>query len=128
VIRKRLAFRTQEKYSEFVQARIGNPSNWDDLESQSLLGIEGFAGGTPAPSDRKATDSRDTEGSTIRRPAEFGEATLRGNRGKASRDRLIAEGVTAHGYSQMEVSSLLGLHYSMISRILAADKGPNPKT
>ena len=50
------------------------------------------------------------------------------SRGKASRDRLIAEGVTAHGYSQMEVASFLRLHYSTISRILAADKGPNPKT
>jgi hypothetical protein len=33
----------QEKYSEFVQAGIGNPSIWDDLAAQNLLGIERFA-------------------------------------------------------------------------------------
>ncbi len=38
--------------------------------------------------------------------------------GKASRDRLVAEANTAHGYSEMEVASFLGLHYSTISRIL----------
>ena len=48
--------------------------------------------------------------------------------GKASRDRLIAEAVTAHGYSQMEVASFLRLHYSTISRILAANKSANLKT
>jgi transposase len=42
--------------------------------------------------------------------------------GKASRDRLIAEAITAHGYSEMEVASFLGLHYSTISRIVTADK------
>jgi hypothetical protein len=47
--------------------------------------------------------------------------------GKASRDRLIAEAVTAHGYSQMEVASFLGLHYSTISRILTVDKRANVK-
>jgi transposase len=41
---------------------------------------------------------------------------------KASRDRLIAEAITAHCYSQMEVASFLGLHYSTISRILTANR------
>jgi putative transposase len=35
----------QEKYSEFVQAGIGYPSIWEDLQAQSLLGVEGFADG-----------------------------------------------------------------------------------
>jgi hypothetical protein len=35
----------QENYSEFVQAGIGNPSIWDDLQAQSLLEVEGFAEG-----------------------------------------------------------------------------------
>jgi hypothetical protein len=35
----------QEKYSEFVQAGIGNPLIWDDLDGRSLLGVEGFADG-----------------------------------------------------------------------------------
>ena len=48
--------------------------------------------------------------------------------GNVSRDRLIAEAVTAHGYSQMEVASFLRLHYSTISRTLAANKSANLKT
>jgi hypothetical protein len=64
---------TQEKYPEFVQAGIGDPSIWDDVEAQSLLGRRRVCGGTSTPGDREATDSRDTEGSTIREAGEFGE-------------------------------------------------------
>jgi hypothetical protein len=72
-----------------------------------------------------ATDSRDTEGSTVRRAADFGEGISKRNLGKAS---IIAEAITAHGYSQMEVASFLGFHYSTISRLLTADKRANVKT
>ena len=71
--------------------------------------------------DGKATDSRDTEGSTIRRATEFGETIFTEKTRQPSRDPLIAEAVTAHGYSQMEVASFLRPHYSTISRILAAN-------
>jgi hypothetical protein len=43
------------------------------------------------------------------------------HRAKASRDPLIAKAVTDYGYSQMEVASFLGLHYSTISRRVAGD-------
>jgi hypothetical protein len=48
--------------------------------------------------------------------------------GKASREWLIAEAVTAHGYSQMEMASFLPLNYPTISRILAANKAQILKT
>ena len=35
----------QQKYREFVQDGIGSSSIWDELEAQSLLGVEGFAEG-----------------------------------------------------------------------------------
>jgi hypothetical protein len=35
----------QEKYCEFVQAGIGNPAISNNLQAQSLLGVEGFADG-----------------------------------------------------------------------------------
>jgi hypothetical protein len=88
---------------------------------------KGFSEAPPTPGKRKTTDSRDTEGSTIRGAAEFGEAVFTCP-GKASRDRLIAEPVTAHNYGQIEVASFLRLHYSTISRILTADKRANIKT
>jgi hypothetical protein len=53
------------------------------------------SGGTPTPGNRKSTDSRDTQGSTIRGATEFGEAVLQRSPGKATKDRLIAEAITA---------------------------------
>jgi putative transposase len=35
----------QQRYGEFVQAGIDSPSIWDNLEAQSLLGVEGFGEG-----------------------------------------------------------------------------------
>jgi hypothetical protein len=55
-------------------AVIGNPSIWDDLEAQSLLGVDGFPEGLRRLVTEKTTDSRDTEESKIRRAAEFREA------------------------------------------------------
>jgi|GEM_PF-6217173 len=48
--------------------------------------------------------------------------------GKASRERLIARAIANHGYSQMEVASFLGLHYSTISRIVAGGAEEKIKT
>ena len=47
---------------------------------------------------------------------------------QSSKDRLVAEAITAHGYSEMEVASFLRLRYSTISRILTVDKRANVKT
>jgi hypothetical protein len=33
----------QEKYREYVRDGIGGHAIWDDLEAQSLVGLEGFA-------------------------------------------------------------------------------------
>ena len=86
----------QEKYCEFIQAGIGSPSIWQELEAQSLLGVEGFVG---RPSLEKLFSQK--------------------SRVKASRDRLIVKAVTQYGYSQMDVANFLALHYSTVSRIVA---------
>jgi hypothetical protein len=61
----------QEKYLFRPES---NPSISDDLEAQSLFGSRRVCGGTPTPGDRKAIDSGDTEGATIRGATEFREA------------------------------------------------------
>ena len=110
----------REKYREFVQAGIGNPSIWDDLEAQSLLGVEGFAEGLRhLVSDKQQIREIPKEQRLVGRPTLAKLFSQRG-RGKTSRDRVIVKAVTQHGYSQMEVASFLELHYSTISRILAA--------
>jgi putative transposase len=111
-----------EKYSAFVQAGIDSPSIWDNLEAQSLLGVEGFADGLR----HLVTDKRQIR--EIPKGQRFaGRPTLeklfsQRSLGKISRDQLIAKAVTHCGYSQIELANFLGLHYSTISRILAATK------
>ena len=110
----------QEKYCEFVQAGIGSSSIWDDLEAQSLLGVEGFAAGLRhLVSEKQQIREIPKEQRLVGRPT-LAKLFSQKGRGKTSRDRVIVKAVTQHGYSQMEVASFLELHYSTISRILAA--------
>jgi hypothetical protein len=111
--RRRVA---QEKYREYVSEGIGQPTIWENLEAQSLLGLEGFA---------EALRGHVTGQHKLREvPKEqrlIGRVSLRklfaqaGTR-KTTRDRLITEAVYKHGYSQVEVARHLGLHYSTVSR------------
>ena len=94
----------QKKYSEFVQAGIGNSSNLGLCQAQSLLGVEEFAEGLRHLVTEKQ-QIRETEGQRFVRRPSLEKLISQSSRGKAFRDRLIAEAVTAHGYSQMEVAS-----------------------
>jgi putative transposase len=102
--------------------------SWEDVEAQSLLGVEGFAEGLRHLVVEKQQIREIPKGQRfVERPSLEKLFSTR-SPGKASRNRLVAEAVTAHGYSQMEVASFLGLHYSTISRILTTDKRANIKT
>jgi hypothetical protein len=70
--------------------------------------------GASTPSNRKPTNSRDTQGSTIRGAAEFGEAIITEPR-QSIQVPVHHEAITAHGYSQMQVASFLGFHDSTIN-------------
>jgi REP element-mobilizing transposase RayT len=110
----------QEKYCEFVQAGIGSSSIWDGLEAQSLLGVEGFAVGLRHLVTEKQQIREIPKGQRFVGRPTLEKLFFQKSRGKTSRDRLIAKAVTEYGYSQMDLASFLGLHYSTISRILAA--------
>jgi REP-associated tyrosine transposase len=99
----------QEKYCEFVQAGIGNASLWDDLQAQSLLGVEGFAEGLRHLVRGKQQIREIPKGQQFLGRPSLEKLFSQRSLNKASRDRLIAEAITAHGYSQMEVASFLGL-------------------
>jgi REP-associated tyrosine transposase len=110
----------QQKYCEFVQAGIGSSSIWNELQAQSLLGVEGFADGL-----RHLVIEKQPIREIPREQRFVGRPTLeklfsRTGRSKSSRDGLVVKAVTQYGYSQMDLASFLGLHYSTISRILAA--------
>jgi len=63
----------QEKYLDFIQDGIGNPSIWEGLKAQSLLGVEGFAEGLPMWSPRSSRCARYRRGNDLQ-TAHFVEA------------------------------------------------------
>src|SRR5438105_2218990 len=105
-----------------ASSRIGSPSIWDNLEAQSLLGVEGFGEGLRHLVTEKQQISEIPKGQRFVGRPTLHKLFSQRSRGKTSRDRLIAKAVTDYGYSQMELASFLGLHYSTISRILTASQ------
>jgi REP element-mobilizing transposase RayT len=108
----------QQRYCEFVQAGIDSPSIWGNLEAQSLLGVEGFAEGLRHLVKAKQQIREISKGQRFVGRPTLEKLFSHRNLGKASRDPLIAKAIRDYGYSQMEVASFLGLHYSTISRIV----------
>jgi putative transposase len=113
----------QEKYREFVQDGIGSQSIWEELEAQSLLGVEGFAEGLRHLVTEKQQIREIPAGQRFAGRPTLEKLFGQRSSGKSRRDQLIARAVSEFGYSQMEVASFLKLHYSTISRILAITTG-----
>jgi putative transposase len=108
----------QEKYREYVGEGIAGATIWENLEAQSLLGLEGFADALRGHVTGKETVREIPKGQRL-----IGRASLKklfdgAGKGKAIRDRVISKAVNEHGYSQMEVARHLKLHYSTISRLI----------
>ena len=109
----------QQKYRDFVEDGIGSSSIWDELEAQSLLGVEGFATGLRHLVTEKQQIREIPKGQRFAGRPRLEKLFSQRSVGKKSRDHLIAKAVTDYGYSQMELAAFLNLHYSTISRILA---------
>jgi putative transposase len=108
----------QEKYREYVSEGIGRSTIWEDLEAQSLLGLEGFA---EALKDHVVGKQKLREVPKAQRfmaRVSLKKLIEEGGGGKAKRDRRITEAVYNHGYSQVEVARHLKLHYSTVSRLI----------
>jgi putative transposase len=108
----------QEKYREYVSEGIGRATIWEDLEAQSLLGLEGFA---EALKDHVVGKQKLREVPKAQRfmaRVSLKKLFEEGGGGKAKRDRRITEAVYNHGYSQVEVARHLKLHYSTVSRLI----------
>lgn len=110
--------RAQQRYREFVYGGIEKPSIWDGLKGQTLLGEERFVEGLIGYVKGKKEIQEIPKGQRyLGRPSL--EKLFRGvPKRKAVRDKLIVDAVKTYGYSQQELASVLGLHYSTISRLL----------
>ncbi len=112
----------QLSYQSFVQAGINRDSPWKNLKSQMILGDEGFLermkteihpGSQPEmPASREIPKQQRF---AMRLPL----AEIFGDRkSKRKRDEAICESHVAHGYSQSEIASFLGIHYTTVSRAI----------
>jgi putative transposase len=108
----------QAKYREYVREGIGNATIWEDLEAQSLLGLEGFADALRGHVTGKERVREIPKGQRLIGRASLKKLFAEAGKGKAVRDRMISKAVNEHGYSQMEVARHLKLHYSTISRLI----------
>jgi REP element-mobilizing transposase RayT len=109
-------------YQSFVQAGINRDSPWKNLKAQVILGDEGFIERMkpaihPDP-QAEAPASREIpkqQRFALRLPL----AEIFGDwKSKGKRDEAIYESHTAHGYSQSEIASFLGIHYTTVSRAI----------
>jgi putative transposase len=108
----------QEKYREYVGEGIAGATIWENLEAQSLLGLEGFADALRGHVTGKETVREIPKGQRLIGRASLKKLFDKAGKGKAIRDRLISKAVNEHGYSQIEVARHLKLHYSTISRLI----------
>ena len=113
----------QQKDREFVQDGIGSSSIWNELEAQSLLGVEGFAEGLRHLITEKQQIREIPKGQRFAGRPTLEKLFAERSPGKRTRDQLIAKAVSEFDYSQMELASFLHLHYSTISRMLAFTTG-----
>jgi len=118
----------RKRYREFVYAGIRDHHLWESLKGGLVLGTDDFASDL-ADMARGRTDLQE-----IPRQQRYlnrtGLVELFGGEGAVSRDvrnRKIREAVIAHGYSQKEVSDHLGLHYSVVSRVLKTRQSKNAR-
>ena len=122
-----------EKYREFIQDGIDSRSIWEELEAQSLLGVEGFAEGLRHLVAEKQQMREIPKGQRFAGRPTLEKLFPRRISDRTARDQLIEKAVNEFGYSQMEVAAFLDLHYSTISRILtttidtAKVKTPSPR-
>jgi len=108
----------QEKYREYVSEGIGRATIWEDLEAQSLLGLEGFAEALKEHVVGKQKLREVPKAQRFMARVSLKKLFEEGGGGKAKRDRRITEAVYNHGYSQVEVARHLKLHYSTVSRLI----------
>ena len=93
------------------------------MEAQSLLGVEGFAEALKDHVTGKRTVREIPKGQRLIGRVSLDKLFEKAGKTKARRDRLIAEAVNEHGYSQVEVARHLHLHYSSISRLMKGRAG-----
>jgi hypothetical protein len=96
------------KYQRYVAEGLNGATIWENLEAQSLLGLEGFADALRGHVTSKQNVREIPKGQRlIDRPSLEKLFEGRGKK-KTARDRTIRDAVDQHGYSQIDPSDDAG--------------------
>lgn len=107
----------RQRYAAFVQAGMGQPSPWDSLKGQVLLGSESFVEKmAPELKAREAVTEIPKQQRRLHRPSL--ERLFADVDSKEARNQAMARAYLEHGYTLVEIGRELGLHYATISRII----------
>jgi putative transposase len=110
----------QQKYRAFVAEGIGQDSPWEEVQGQVLLGSEHFVERLTSALDAKRPFSEiPRQQRFAARPtlAQLFPARVCADRGQ--RNAAIRRAHLDYGYRLSEIGRAVGLHYSMISRIVS---------
>jgi len=110
--------RAQKKYRNYVIEGISAATIWENLEAQSLLGLEGFAEALSGHVRGQQTLREIPKGQRLMGRPSLKRLFEKMENAITKRNHLIADAVHKYGYSQMEVARQVGLHYSTVSRLI----------
>ena len=108
------------RYLKFVEEGMGQASVWGDLKAQMYLGSDAFlktlkASMEKTPGAENPRKQRRAMGITL-------EEYVAQARDKSSRNAAICAAYASGDYTQQELATAFGLHYTSISRIVKKKK------
>lgn len=106
----------RKKYLQFVAEGRNQPSPWESLRNQVFLGSEAFVDRIRLriDQDRDLSEIPKSQRRAKPRSLEYYSQTA------VSRDQSIIAAYASGGYSMKQIGEFHGLHYSRVSRIIAA--------
>ncbi len=113
----------RKRYRQFVLEGIGQPSSWNQLRGQVLLGSERFVETLrPYIQDAERLDEVPRAQRLLNRPTLPALIEDRSQLSKSKRDNKIREAHLQWGYSLAEIGRFLNLHYSTVSRVVRRER------
>jgi REP-associated tyrosine transposase len=116
-------YAAQKKYKAFVNEGLKQSSPWEHLKAQCFLGSEKFIANLRQPSQNSQDLSEFPKQQRLfKRPGLNNLFASLDQMTKSKRNEAIQTAIVKHGYSQVELSKYLGLHYSTISRLMKSQR------
>ena len=106
-----------DRYVRFLAEGKGQPSPWEQIKHQVLLGSDAFVDRMK----RKIPVGRDLREVPQSKARPRAQPLAAYERDHPERNRAIAEAYASGGYTLQEIGDYFGLHYSRVSKIVRAE-------